>query len=111
MIESHQVYGIARNANTKLQLGLMMSILKNYKARIQISFEAPAHKSTLIAKSIYSALTPDTKISFDSGAITRISVHIRSLSIEIGTDDIPSLRAIVNSYLRLVNTSYKCIVS
>jgi tRNA threonylcarbamoyladenosine modification (KEOPS) complex Pcc1 subunit len=29
----------------------------------------------------------------------------------IVTDDIPSLRAIVNSYLRLVNTSYKCIVS
>ena len=111
MIESRQAYGIAQNADTKLLLGHMMSILKNYKARIQISFEAPVHKSTLIAKSIYSALDPDTKVSFDSGAITRISVHIRNLSIEIETDDIPSLRAIVNSYLRLVNTSYKCIVS
>jgi tRNA threonylcarbamoyladenosine modification (KEOPS) complex Pcc1 subunit len=111
LIESRQAYGIAQNANTKLLLGHMMSISKDYKARIQISFEAPAHKSTLIAKCIYSALNPDAEISFDSGAITRISVHIRSLSIEIETDDIPSLRAIVNSYLRLVNTSYKCIVS
>jgi tRNA threonylcarbamoyladenosine modification (KEOPS) complex Pcc1 subunit len=109
LIESHQVYGIAQNANTKLQLGLMMSILKNYKARIQISFEA--HKSTLIAKSIYSALNPDIKISSDSGAKTKISVHVSNLVIEIETDDIPSLRAIVNSYLRLVNASYKCIVS
>jgi len=111
LIESLQVYGVAQNANTKLQLGLMISISKSYKARIQISFKARAHKSTLIAKSIYSALNPDTKISSDSEAITRISVHANNLFIEIEADNIASLRAIINSYLRLINVSYKCIAS
>ena len=111
MIESHQAYGIAQNANTKLLLGHTMSTSKNYKARIQISFEAPAHKSTLIAKSIYSALNPDTKVSSDSEAITRISVHVNNLFIEIEADNIASLRAMINSYLRLINVSYKCIAS
>jgi tRNA threonylcarbamoyladenosine modification (KEOPS) complex Pcc1 subunit len=110
LIESLQVYGVAQNANTKLQLGLMISISKSYKARIQISFKARAHKSTLIAKSIYSALNPDTKAS-DSEAMTRISVHGNNLFIEIEADNIASLRAMINSYLRLINVSYKCIAS
>jgi tRNA threonylcarbamoyladenosine modification (KEOPS) complex Pcc1 subunit len=111
LTELRQVYGIAQNAITKLQAGLTTLILKNYKARIQISFEAPIRKSTLIAKSIYSALDPEIKLSSNSGVVTRISVGVPDLFIEIETDDIPKLRAIVNSYLRLVNAAYKCIVN
>ena len=111
MIELHQASGIAENAITKLQPGLMMLISKNYKARIQLSFKTSAHKSTLIAKSIYAALNADTKFSSDSGAITRISIHIPNLFIEIEADDISSLRATTNSYLRLANVSYKCTAS
>ena len=88
----------------------MISISKNYRARIQISFKARAHKSTLIAKSMYSALNPDTKVSSDSEAI-RISVHVNNLFIEIEADNIASLRAMINSYLLLINVSYKCIAS
>lgn len=106
-----QAYGIAQNAITRLQAALMTLISKNYKARIQISFEAPIRKSTLIAKSIYSALDPEIKHSSDSGVVTRISVDVTDLFIEVETDDIPKLRAIVNSYLRLVNAAYKCIVN
>ena len=82
---------------------------RNYKARIQISFRVPS-KSTLIAKSIYSALDPEIRYSSDSGATTRISISIPDLLIEVGSEDIPKLRALVNSYLRLVNVAYKCIV-
>ena len=82
---------------------------RNYKARIQISFEAPTGKSTLIAKSIYSALDPEIRHYSDSGATTRISITT-DLLIEVESEDIPKLRALVNSYLRLVNVAYKCIV-
>ena len=88
----------------------MMSISKNYKARIQISFEAPAHKSTLIAKSIYSALNPEIKSSPDPVARTGACVYNSNLYIDMETDDVPNLRAIINSYLRLANASYKSIV-
>jgi tRNA threonylcarbamoyladenosine modification (KEOPS) complex Pcc1 subunit len=107
----HQVYGIAKNAITKLQAGLTTLILRNYRARIQISFEAPIRISTLIAKSIYAALDPEIKLSSDSGAVTRISLGVPELFIEIEAEDIPKLRAIINSYLRLVNAAYKCIVN
>ena len=83
---------------------------RNYKARIQISFEAPTGKSTLIAKSIYSALDPEIRHYSDSGATTRISITTPDLLIEVESDDIPKLRAIINSYLRLVNAAYKCII-
>ena len=88
-----------------------MLMLKNYKARIQISFKAPVYRSSLIAKSIYSALNPDTKFSSDSGLRARISVDISNVFIEIETNDIPSLRAAINSYLRLANASYRCIAN
>ena len=83
---------------------------RNYKARIQISFEAPTGKSTLIAKSIYSAVDPEIRYSSDSGVVTRISINVHDLLIEVESEDIPKLRALVNSYLRLVNVAYKCIV-
>lgn len=105
-----QAYGIAQNAITRLQAALMTLTSKNYKARIQISFEAPTGKSTLIAKSIYSALDPEIRHYSDSGATTRISTSIPDLLIEVESEDIPKLRALVNSYLRLVNVAYKCIV-
>lgn len=105
-----QAYGIAQNAITRLQAALMTLTSKNYKARIQISFEAPTGKSTLIAKSIYSALDPEIRHYSDSGATTRISITTPDLLIEIESEDIPKLRALVNSYLRLVNVAYKCIV-
>lgn len=105
-----QAYGIAQNAITRLQAALMTLTSKNYKARIQISFEAPTGKSTLIAKSIYSALDPEIRHYSDSGATTRISITTPDLLIEVESEDIPKLRALVNSYLRLVNVAYKCIV-
>ena len=105
-----QAYGIAQNAITRLQAALMILTSRNYKARIQISFEAPTGKSTLIAKSIYSALDPEIRHYSDSGATTRISITTPDLLIEVESEDIPKLRALVNSYLRLVNVAYKCIV-
>lgn len=111
LIELHQGYGIVQNAITKLQLGRTMLTSENCKAKIQISFKASISKSSLIAKCIYSALNPDIKSSPDLGVRTRACVYNSNLYIEIETNDIPSLRAIINSYLRLANASYKCIAT
>ena len=110
-IELHQVYGIVQNAITKLQLGRTMSTSKNCKAKIQISFKTSTSKSNLIVKSIYSALNPDIKSSPDPGVKTGACVYNSNLHIEIETNDVPSLRAIINSYLRLANASYKSITN
>jgi tRNA threonylcarbamoyladenosine modification (KEOPS) complex Pcc1 subunit len=110
LTELRQAYGIAQNAITRLQAALTTLISKNYKARIQIAFRAPIGKSTLIAKSIYSALDPEIRYSSDLGVVTRISINVPDLLIEVESDDIPKLRAVINSYLRLVNAAYKCII-
>jgi tRNA threonylcarbamoyladenosine modification (KEOPS) complex Pcc1 subunit len=108
----HQASGIVQNAVIKLQLEHMTSILKNYKASMQISFKnKPISIRRSIAKCICSALKPDTKLSSGSSEKIKISSDISNVFIEIESDDIPSLRATINSYLRLINTSYKCIVN
>ena len=107
-IELHQVYGIVQNAITKLQLGHTMSTSKSCKARIQISFKRSTSKSSLIVKSIYSALNPDIKSSPDPVVRTGACLY-NSLYIDMETNDVPSLRALINSYLRLANASYKSI--
>jgi tRNA threonylcarbamoyladenosine modification (KEOPS) complex Pcc1 subunit len=108
-IELHQVYGVVQNAITKLQLGRTMSTSKNCKARIQISFKTSTSKSSLIVKSIYSALNPEIKSSSDLVARIGACVYNSNLYIDMETDDVPNLRAIINSYLRLANASYKSI--
>jgi tRNA threonylcarbamoyladenosine modification (KEOPS) complex Pcc1 subunit len=108
-IELHQVYGIVQNAITKLQLGRTMSTSKNCKAKIQISFKTSTSKSSLIVKSIHSALNPDIKSSSDPVVRTGAYIYNSNLYIEMETSDVPSLRAIINSYLRLTNASYKSI--
>ena len=108
-IELHQVYGIVQNAITKLQLGRMMSTSKNCKAKIQISFKTSTSKSSLIVKSIYSALNPDIKSSPEPVVRTGACVYNSNLYIEMETSDVTSLRAVINSYLRLANASYKSI--
>jgi tRNA threonylcarbamoyladenosine modification (KEOPS) complex Pcc1 subunit len=110
LIELHRASGIVQNAIIKLQLGHMTSIPKNYKASIQISFKnMPTSLHTPIAKCICSALIPDIKISFYSREKINISSDISNVFIEIQTDSIPNLRATINSYIRLINASYKCI--
>lgn len=90
----------------------MTSILKNYKASMQISFKnKPISIRRSIAKCICSALKPDTKISSGSREKIKISSDVSNVFIEIESDNIPSLRATINSYLRLINTSYKCIIN
>ena len=88
----------------------MTSILKNYKASVQISFKnKPVSIRSSIAKCICSALKPETELLSYSREKIKISSDSSNVFIEIWADNIPSLRANINSYLRLIDTSYKCI--
>ena len=114
-IESHQVFGTALNAATKLPRGPMMSIPANCKAQIEISFKSiMLSGSGNPAKSIYAAISADTKSheAQASGPETKITLindegTNSSILLELGSPDIPALRAAINSYLRLIDASLK----
>ena len=106
-----QVFGIVVNATIKLQLVPMMSKPTNCKAQIGISFKpANLYEPGLLAKSIFAAITPDTKMQCPASAcetIVAITNDYDSLSLELESSQIAALRAAINSYLRLIYASLK----
>lgn len=122
------VYGIARNVTTRLQGGLTTSRPKSCTAKIQLSLgkKETKLKRKGIVQSISIALKPPMTLSSSSGAplssptpranLTNLDINAKvscddssDVFIEIESDDIPSLRASINSYLRLADASYRCI--
>ena len=83
----------------------MTSSLKGYKAKIKVSA-----KSKYKAAAVCNALAPDLHvIPKTNSSRTEISLKNSDIILKIETSDIASLRASVNSYLRLADTSYKCL--
>jgi tRNA threonylcarbamoyladenosine modification (KEOPS) complex Pcc1 subunit len=78
--------------------------LKSYKARIKISA-----RSQREAAGIYRALEPDLRLMPSTGCRAEISLKNSEIIFRTETSDIASLRASINSYLRLADTSYKCL--
>jgi tRNA threonylcarbamoyladenosine modification (KEOPS) complex Pcc1 subunit len=77
---------------------------KSYRARIKLSA-----KSSRVATSIRDALAPDLKRLPKTEGRAEISLKNSDIIFTIETGDIASLRASVNSYLRLADASYRCI--
>jgi tRNA threonylcarbamoyladenosine modification (KEOPS) complex Pcc1 subunit len=69
------------------------------------------HTSAVLA-SIYAALKPDVgakgKLA-EPGTKAKISLEQKTMIFNIRSNDIATLRASLNSYLRLADASYKCI--
>ena len=105
-----------------------MSRPKSCTAKIQLSFgeKGTKLKKKSIVQSISIALKPPMTFCSSSGAPlssptlianpsnldinTKVSCdHNSNVFIEIESDDIPSLRAGINSYLLLADASYRCI--
>lgn len=80
--------------------------LKNCKARIRISA-----KSRRTAASIRDALAPDLARLPKTEGRAEISLKNSDIIFEVETPDIVSLRASINSYIRLADASYRCIAS
>jgi tRNA threonylcarbamoyladenosine modification (KEOPS) complex Pcc1 subunit len=82
--------------------------LKSCRARIRIST-----RSGRVAGSIRAALAPDLKrlLKDDEGGRAEISLSGSNIIFRVETGDLATLRASVNSYLRLADASYKCITT
>jgi tRNA threonylcarbamoyladenosine modification (KEOPS) complex Pcc1 subunit len=117
----YQVYGFVGNATTRLQGELTILILKNCKARVKISLRStPLNEYGALLKSIYVAINADTKIPTPGAASNKSTVNISMLDggsnhncnpgsgcllLELHGTDISALRAVLNSYLWLIDAS------
>ncbi|AIC14211.1 KEOPS complex subunit Pcc1 [Nitrososphaera viennensis] len=77
---------------------------KACKAEIRIRVKGPSK-----AGPIYSALAPDLKKLEGKNERLELQVSGSRLTFSIETDDLASLRANVNSYLRLVDAAHRCL--
>jgi tRNA threonylcarbamoyladenosine modification (KEOPS) complex Pcc1 subunit len=78
--------------------------LKSYKARIKVSTTSKRK-----ADAVCQALAPDIKLPPSSDARAEILLKNSQVIFKVETNDIASMRAALNSYLRLADTSYKCL--
>jgi tRNA threonylcarbamoyladenosine modification (KEOPS) complex Pcc1 subunit len=77
---------------------------RSYKARITVST-----RSNHISAAICHALAPDLRLIPATDRIPEISLKNSKVIFKTETRDIASLRASINSYLRLADASYKCL--
>jgi tRNA threonylcarbamoyladenosine modification (KEOPS) complex Pcc1 subunit len=99
-----QGYGTALSATARSRQGHMTLNLKSYKARIKVTTT-----SKRVAGGICHALAPDLRLLPSTGCRAEISLKNSEVVFKIETKDIASLRASINSYLRLADASYKCL--
>ena len=89
------------------------SILKKYEAHAEINikiYSVPFDLSCKIAESVCAAIEPEVKL-LNSSESEKIEINSLGtiVDIVIHAKDIVSLRAVVGSYLRLVQTAYGCL--
>lgn len=98
----HLAYGIVQNVILKWPRGLMISARRHCRAEIRFSFHKD-DRSRFVAEAALTALRPDTKyISEANSSISKIFLNdYNTITIQVEANDIPSLRANINSYFRL----------
>ncbi len=101
------VYGDATSVITRLLEEHTM-----YNLLVEIG-EDNNNSSYLLLRSLYSALEPECKVNI-VGAKSSIRLGeqrggYNKIIIEIQTEYISTLRALINSYLRLIDAAYKSI--
>ncbi|MGV8107170.1 MAG: KEOPS complex subunit Pcc1 [Nitrososphaerota archaeon] len=76
--------------------------------KIRITLENSPEISSNIANTISSALKPETKFLTGDEKI-RITSKNGVISLNISANDLQLIRAIVNTYIRLLSLSYMCV--
>ncbi len=99
-----QGYGTALSATARSLQGHMTLNLKSYKARIRVST-----RSKRVAAGIFHALAPDLRHMSSTSYRAEIFLRNSQVILKIQTSDTASMRASINSYLRLADASYKCL--
>ena len=99
-----QGYGTALSVTARSLQGHLTLNLKSYKARIRLST-----RSKRVAAGIFHALAPDLRHMSSTGYRAEIFLRNSQVILKIQTSDTASMRASINSYLRLADASYKCL--
>lgn len=97
-------YGTALSVTARSLQGHLTLNLKSYKARIKLSA-----RSKGVAASIFRALAPDLRHMSSTSCRAEILLRNSQVILKIQTSDIASMRASINSYLRLADASYRCL--
>jgi tRNA threonylcarbamoyladenosine modification (KEOPS) complex Pcc1 subunit len=98
----HLGYGIVQNVILKWPREHMILVRRHCKSEIKFSFPSDNQRARHVAEAAFSALRPDTKyFSKDNLSVSKISLDDNMITIRLEANDIPSLRASLNSYLRL----------
>jgi tRNA threonylcarbamoyladenosine modification (KEOPS) complex Pcc1 subunit len=101
-LELHLGYGIVQNVILKWPRELMISARRHCRSEIRFSFHQGNQSTRLVAESAFSALSPDTKyFSEVESSHSKIFLEDNIITIQVEANDIPSLRASLNSNLRL----------
>jgi len=85
----------------------MKSACKIYKTEITISFDLNCSKSQDIVNAIYSSVNADAQ--FESSSTEIKTTSDSKLIIQVSTQNIADLRALINTNLRLINMAYLSI--
>jgi tRNA threonylcarbamoyladenosine modification (KEOPS) complex Pcc1 subunit len=99
-----QGYGTALSVIARSLQGHLTLNLKSYKARIRVST-----RSKRVAAGIFHALAPDLRHMSSTSYRAEIFLRNSQVILKIQTSDTASMRASINSYLRLADASYKCL--
>lgn len=80
----------------------MILASKQCRSEIRFFFHRNNQRARLVAEAAFSALRPDsTYFSKDYSTTSEIFLDDHIITIRVEANDIPSLRATLNSYLRL----------
>jgi len=85
----------------------MKSACNIYKTEITISFDHNCSKSQDIVNAIYSSVNADAQ--FESSSTEIKTTSDSKLIIQVSTQNIADLRALINTNLRLINMAYLSI--
>jgi tRNA threonylcarbamoyladenosine modification (KEOPS) complex Pcc1 subunit len=98
----HLGYGIVQNVILKWPRELMILVRRHCKSEIRFTFHQDNQRARLVAEAAFFALRPDsTYFSKDYSSTSEIFLDDHIITIRVEANDIPSLRATLNSYLRL----------
>lgn len=103
-VVSHPEYGNVPSAATRSPRARTILTSLNYRAEISI-------RGGRKARAVYSALAPDLDILRGKDERLELSLSRTLITFSLVTEDLASLRANVNSYLRLADASLKCLDS
>jgi tRNA threonylcarbamoyladenosine modification (KEOPS) complex Pcc1 subunit len=98
----HLEYGIVQNVILKWRRELMILARRHCRSEIRFSFHQDNQRARFVAEAAFYALRPDTKyLSKDNSSMSKIFLDDHMITIQVEANDIPSLRASLNSYLML----------